>query len=181
MNCPQCREPMQSQPIGDTVVDECGQCRGIWFDPGKIDEIKDELSPELRWLDFRIWRREAQFQVEFDPLYCPRCGDIPLTTLTEGASMASLRFCTQCRGRWLEVADFARIIEALVRELNAKTTTDYIQASLKQASELFTGSKDFISEWRDLQSVLRLLKHRFFVENPNLDSMLQGLQKSLPL
>ena len=181
MNCPQCHEPMQIQPIGDIVVDECKRCRGIWFDPGEIDELKDELSPELRWLDFKIWRREARFQVDFDPLACPRCHDIPLTTLTERESKAFLRFCTRCRGSWLEAVDLARIVEALARELDAKTASDYIQASLKQAAALFTGDKDLISEWQDLQAVLRLLKHRFFVENPNLDSLLQGLQKAMPL
>jgi Zn-finger nucleic acid-binding protein len=181
MDCPQCREPMQNRPIGGILVYECELCRGIWFDPGEIDELKDELSPELRWLDFKIWRRKARFQVKFDPLSCPRCHDIPLTTLTEEESQASLRFCTRCRGSWVQAVDLARIVEALVRELDAKTTSDYIQASLKQALALFTGDKDLISEWHDLQAVLRLLKHRFFVENPKLDSLLQVLQKAMPL
>jgi Zn-finger nucleic acid-binding protein len=181
MNCPQCRQPMQSRLIGDIIVEECCQCRGLWFDPGEIEEIKDELSPELRWLDFKTWRRDAHFQVDFDPLQCPRCHDITLMMLTEEESRASLRFCTQCRGSWLQAADFVRIINTLAAELDTKTTYDYIRTSLGQASALFTGDKDLISEWHDLQAVLRLLKHRFFVENPKLDSLLQGMQKSLPL
>ena len=41
--------------------------------------------------------------------------------------------------------------------------------------------KRFISEWRDLKAVLRTLRHRVFTENPKLRSILEGIQKSLPL
>jgi Zn-finger nucleic acid-binding protein len=172
---------MQNKRLGDVIIDECTSCRGIWFDPGEIDELKDELSPELRWLDFKIWRRQAKFQVETNPLQCPRCRDIALTRLTEEASGAAVRFCAQCRGSWLQTADFVRIVDALIAELDTRTTSEYIQASLQQAVALFRGDKDLISEWRDLKAVLRLLKHRFFVENPGLDNLLQGVQKSMPL
>jgi hypothetical protein len=38
-----------------------------------------------------------------------------------------------------------------------------------------------VSEWRDLKAVLRLLSFRFFADNPKLNSILLGIQKSLPI
>ena len=76
MNCPQCRLPLQKNHLGDAAIEECPQCRGIWFDPKQIDEVKDQIAPDLSWMDFELWRKNADFQVLSDPLYCPRCPDI---------------------------------------------------------------------------------------------------------
>lgn len=34
---------------------------GIWFDKGELAEAKDEVDPDLRWLDFGIRKQEACF------------------------------------------------------------------------------------------------------------------------
>ena len=181
MNCPKCNQPLENKRIGDVFVDECLKCRGIWFDPGEIDTVKDGIEPELRWLDFNLWRAQADFQVESDPLFCPRCEGVALTAVSDPDSATNVRFCTQCGGTWLNANDFARIIEALNAELDSLTATDYLKESLKQAGELVTGKKEPISEWKDLKAVLRLLKYRIFVENPKLGVVMKGLQKTLPL
>lgn len=172
---------MQNKHIGDVTIDECMQCRGIWFDPGEIDEIKDEISSDLRWMDFELWRKKADFKVEFDPLNCPRCKESALTEVAEQVSGTSIRFCAQCRGNWLSVGDFAKIITALTTQVDNRTVSDYIKESLKQAGELLAAKENPISEWQDLKTVLRLLKYRFFVEHPKLKALLEDLQKTLPL
>ncbi|MGA8020570.1 MAG: zf-TFIIB domain-containing protein [Desulfobacterales bacterium] len=181
MNCPKCNQPMENKRMGDVAIDECRKCRGIWFDPGEIDDVKDRIEPEFRWMDFELWRAQAEFKVEFDPLSCPRCRDVALTAVTEKDSTTVVRFCTECGGTWLNVGDLAKIIEALNTELDRRTASDYFKESLKQAAELITGKKDPISEWKDLKVVLRLLKYRIFVENPKLSAVMKGLQKTLPL
>ena len=45
---------MKPLKIGDVQIDECRQCRGIWFGKGELAEAKDEVDPDLRWLDFGI-------------------------------------------------------------------------------------------------------------------------------
>lgn len=49
------------------------------------------------------------------------------------------------------------------------------------AADIFTNPGRFISEWKDLKAVLRMLRYRVFVENPKLRSILAGIQNSLPL
>jgi Zn-finger nucleic acid-binding protein len=181
MDCPKCHQPMESKSIGNVVIDECQKCRGIWFDPGEIDDVKDGIEPELRWLDFELWRAQADFQMEHDPLLCPRCKNVALTAVSEKDSATVVRFCTHCGGTWLNAGDLANIIDALNMELDKRNASDYFKESLKQAVKLVTGKEDPITEWKDLKAVLRLLKYRIFVGNPKLSAVMKGLQKTLPL
>jgi Zn-finger nucleic acid-binding protein len=172
---------MDSKRVGETTIDECPKCRGIWFDPGEIDEIKNLVEPELRWMDFQLWREKAVFQTEYDPFFCPRCPDVALTAIAEKDTELLIRFCTQCGGSWLNAGTLANIIHSLNTEAESRTAADYFKKSLKQAAELFTGEKKLISEWKDLKAVLHLLKYRVFAENPKLTAVMKGLQKTLPL
>ena len=132
MQCPECHQEMQNKTLGDVSIEECPQCRGIWFDPGEIDEVVDNISPDLRWMDFEQWRKKAEFRVALDPLYCPRCRSIPLTTITEKRSGTSVRTCTNCRGSWLNAGELTHIINSLYAEAENTTAAEYFRESLKQ-------------------------------------------------
>ncbi|MGD9329862.1 MAG: zf-TFIIB domain-containing protein [Desulfobacterales bacterium] len=182
MNCPQCDKPMTKKARGDVTLDACRQCRGLWFDSGEVDDLKDQVAPpELSWTDFELWRRKAEFEVASDPLQCPRCPDIALKVMTDKETDTSVRFCPRCKGSWMTAGDFAGIVSALNTEVDHRTTADYFRESLKQAAELIASRENPISEWKDFKAVLRLLKVRFFVENPKFASVVKGFQKSLPL
>jgi len=180
MKCPKCTVPLIRKGIDDIVLDECPQCRGIWFDPGELDALRDEIEPDLRWMNFDIWKKEGDFTVSDLPLGCPKCAR-PLRVTRYETGDVRIRYCPSCRGIWLEHGDFLKIILALSREADEKNTADYIRASLKEASDLVTRPDRLISEWRDLKAVMRLLMYRFFVENPKVKNILVGIQKSLPL
>jgi Zn-finger nucleic acid-binding protein len=173
---------MKKETIGDVVIDECRQCRSLWFDKGEIDAVKDELAPpDLQWADFDYWRRKADFQVAPDPLQCPRCLDTALTTITDTETEAAVRFCPGCEGVWMTAEDFNAIVNALIAELDRRTASEYLRESLKQASIMLATREDPVTDWKHLKSVLRLLKYRFFAENPKLDAIMKGFQKSMPL
>ena len=182
MNCPQCQQPMVKKSRADVTIDACSQCRGLWFDSGEIDDLKDQLTPpELHWTDFDLWRHQAGFEVSLDPLHCPRCPDTALTTIADKQTETTVRFCPLCQGSWMTAEDFAGIVSALSSELDNLTAADYFRESLKQATNLVKSKEESISDWKDLKAVLRLLKFRFFVENPKLDAVMKGFQKSMPL
>jgi Zn-finger nucleic acid-binding protein len=172
---------MQTRNIEAVTVDECSQCRSFWFDTGEIDDIKDELEPDLSWMNFGIWKRHAEFKVTDDLMRCPKCDDIALTAVYDPETDTTVRFCTQCGGVWIKTEDFRKAIENMRREAESLSVSQYIQASLKQAEEIFSGNGDPVSEWRDLKAVLKLLKYRIFVENPKLNAVMIGVQKFLPL
>ena len=181
MRCPTCRKSMKPLKIGDVQIDECRQCKGIWFDKGELAEAKDEVAPDLRWLDFGIWKKEARFHINDDPLKCPRCQKFNMRAINYQGPDIDFTFCPFCEGVWLNAGDFKQILDALGKEAATKSVSDYVKASLKEGAEIFTNPKRVISEWRDLKAVLRMLRYRVFVENPKFRSILVGIQKSLPL
>jgi Zn-finger nucleic acid-binding protein len=181
MDCPNCQIKMDHRETRSTLLDECPKCKGIWFDPGELDKIKDDIEPDLRWLDFDLWKWEGDFRVMVDLLDCPNCRDSKLRALHYDSGDVTVYYCPSCEGIWLQAGDFHKIVSALVKEAESKDVTDYITASVREALEMLKNPDNVISEWQDLKSVLRLLKYRFFVENPKVKSILVGLQKSLPL
>ena len=181
MHCPMCHEAMKPLKIGGVEIDECRQCRGIWFDKGELAEAKDEVDPDLRWLDFGIWKQETRFHINDGPLKCPRCQKNAMREINFRGPDVDFRFCPFCEGVWLNAGDFKKILDTLSEEAESKSVSEYIKVSLKEASEIFTNPKGLISEWKDLKAVLRMLRHRVFIENPKLKNILVGIQKSLPL
>jgi len=181
MDCPNCKIPLTLRKIGDVSVDECSQCRGIWFDKNEVEEAKDEIDPDLRWMDLKIWHQKPRFQVTDQPHHCPKCNSIKMQMITYQEPDIDVLHCPSCEGSWLDANDLEKIIEALNKEADTLSAPDYVKNSLKEASEILTRPQNLVSEWRDLKAVLRLLSYRIFVENPKLKSILVGIQKSLPL
>jgi Zn-finger nucleic acid-binding protein len=181
MNCPNCEIPLTLRKIGRVSVDECPRCRGIWFDKNELEEAKDEIDPELRWMNMQIWHQQPRFQLTDHLHDCPKCKKVKMQLITYQEPDVDVSYCPFCEGSWLDVDDFEKIIDALGKEADSRSAPDYLRDSLKEASEIITNPQSLVSEWRDLKAVLRLLSYRIFVENPKLKSILLGIQKSLPL
>jgi Zn-finger nucleic acid-binding protein len=181
MDCPLCRKAMKPIKAGDFSIDECPECRGLWFDKGELEAFKDEVDPDLRFLDFEIWSSQALFNLNEQPLACPRCRSVAMRALKYQEPDLAVTFCPFCEGVWLNFGDFKDVVEAFRTEAEAKSVPEYVKASLKEASDIVRNPQNLISEWKDLTAVLRMLRHRVFVENPKIRSILVGIQKSLPL
>ena len=183
MECPVCGKSTAMKPlnIGDVSIDECPRCRGLWFDKGELKEFKDEVDPDLRFLGFEIWSQKAIFNINDEPVSCPRCRSVSMRAINFQEPDLNITFCPHCEGVWLNFGDFKDIVEAFSAEAETKRVPEYVKASLKEASDITMNPKNLISEWKDLKAVLRMLRYRVFVENPKFKSILVGIQKSLPL
>jgi Zn-finger nucleic acid-binding protein len=181
MNCPNCGKPLSTCKIGRVTVDECSHCRGIWFDKNELEEAKDEIDPDLRWMDLRIWGRQPRFRIAAQPHDCPKCKNVTMQLITYEQPDIDVLYCPSCEGSWLNSGDLKKIIGALRKEAESISASDYVKESLNEASDILTHPQNLVSEWRELKAVLRLLSYRIFVENPKLKSILLGIQKSLPL
>ena len=181
MKCPKCQIEMETKNVKGVSLDECSRCKGIWFDSGELDKIKEDVDPDVRWIHFDLWKKMGKFQVTFQPLPCPKEHRTNLRSLYFEAVDVKIQFCPTCAGIWLQAGDFNLIVQALIKEAENMEVSDYVRASLKEASEIVVHPKNLISEWRDLKAVLRLLKYRFFTENPEIKDLILGIQKSLPL
>ena len=162
-------------------MDECPGCRGIWFDKNELEDAKDEIDPDLRWMDLRIWQPQPRFQVTGQSHDCPKCKTVTMQLITYEQPDVDVLYCPSCEGSWLSSENLEKLIAALSKEADSKSASEYMKESLKEASDILTRPQNLVSEWRDLKAVLRLLSYRIFVENPKLKSILLGIQKSLPL
>ena len=181
MNCPQCQTPMRESEVGDVTIDECTKCRGMWFDRGNFEEVKDEVLPELGWMEWDEWKDDLEFRVRQNLLHCPKCGDIALTTIRDPKSATEISICTRCQGTWLATGQFINIVNALLEEADRKSAPEYVRILLGQAKEMLSDPDAMRVEWKDFRTVLKLLYRRFFVEHPKLKGTLVGIQDSLPL
>jgi Zn-finger nucleic acid-binding protein len=171
---------MTVKEIGEVKIDECPQCQGMWFDQGEFRAAKDQADPDLNWMDFDIWKHEDRFQISAHPLKCPK-DDNPMVAVDYDETGVEIDVCPTCRGIWLDKGEFAKIITALVQELETKDVSDYVKASLEEAKEVVTGPDKFASEWKDFTTVLRLLQYRIFSEKPRLLTELIDGQKGAPI
>ncbi|NNG01528.1 MAG: hypothetical protein HKM93_19225 [Desulfobacteraceae bacterium] len=178
--CPKCEVELTQTGIGSVEVDECEQCKGVWFDKDELRQAKDMTDADLNWMDFDIWKHEDRFKVKPSAINCPVC-KTKTQTIDYGSSTIEVDYCPSCQGIWLEEHEFKKIIDSLELELVSKSFSDYIKASIEEAKEIVSGPESFISEWKDFLTVLRMMQYRMFVENPKLLNTITAVQNTNPL
>jgi Zn-finger nucleic acid-binding protein len=172
---------MKQRSVSEISFNECPACRGMWFDQGELDEVKDEVMPEMSWLDIDNWLEETDFITRQSAFSCPRCNDTTLATIQEKGSPTTIEICPRCEGTLLAAGQFLNLINSLLDDAHGKTVSEYAQMSLQQAKELFTRGDIKDSDWQGLKLILALLKQRIILKHPKVKSLLFGLQKSLPI
>jgi Zn-finger nucleic acid-binding protein len=180
MECPNDGTSLETHTIHSINVEECLQCRGLWFEEGEFRKAKDESEADLNWLDFDLWSDRESFTTDWSSRKCPQCGK-NLATISYGGTGVAVDYCAGGHGVWLDKGEFQTIIDALKAEVSSKTVSDYVTSSLDEATELLTGDEGFISEWKDLLTVVRLLQYRVLVENPKVAELLTALHSKSPL
>jgi len=180
MNCPYCSIKLREKTIGEVEIDECQECKGVWFEQDELRQAKDATDKDLRWMDFEIWKHKDRFSARPAKLKCPQCSKT-LVTIQYANTKVEVDCCPTCKGTWLDYGELEEIVDALNNELLSKPFSEYIRASIEEAKEILTGPEGFISEWKDFTTVLRMMKYRFFAENPDLVDKALAIQKSIPI
>ncbi len=176
MKCPHCDIELKPK----LNVDECDNCKGIWFEKDELRQAKDIKDPDLNWMDFEIWKHEDKFKAKTKELPCPQCNQ-SLMAIDYNNSDVEIDYCPECKGIWLDKDEFEKIINALTNELLSKSFSGYIKASLEEAKEIITGPESLLSEWKDFSTVLRMMQYRLFTGNPPLLDNIRNLQKISPI
>jgi Zn-finger nucleic acid-binding protein len=179
MECPIDGSTLETHTVHSINIEECVQCRGLWFEEGELRKAKDESDPDRKWLDFDLWSDQESFTTDWSSRKCPQC-DKNMAMISYGATGVIVDYCAEGHGIWLDKGEFRAIIEALDKEIISKDISDYVTASLEEAKEIFVGDEGFVSEWKDFLTVTRLLQYRVFVENPKVAELLIALQRTSP-
>jgi Zn-finger nucleic acid-binding protein len=118
MDCPRCRKPLHSQRSGETEIDTCAECGGLFLDRGELNRI----APTGGDLEYSTLHGETFHHADcFPPADCPRC---------DGTTMVPVEFivhtkiildhCRSCEGFWLDGRELERIRDE-VRELDEES------------------------------------------------------------
>ena len=180
MKCPGCDITLTEKSIEGVKVEECSQCKAVWFEDGQLREAKDIAEPDTNWMDFDIFKHEDLFKPEPRNLPCPKCSQ-NMVAIDYDNTGVIINCCPQCRGTWLEKGEFKQIIDALNTELANKPIADYVKAGIGEAAEIVAGPESFISEWKDFSTFFMMLQYRILVEKPELRQTLINIQKANPM
>ena len=180
MNCPDCEGVLETIDFHGIKIDECGDCKGRWFDRGELRLAKDKQDDDIRWLDFDPFGKDAEsLSVASEGKECPKCSK-KMKSLTYRKSKIIIDKCSDCEGVWLDHGEFTKIVEFLNEIVLTKPAGEYAKDTFKQFLEIFTGPEGPISEAKDFLSVIWLLQLRIAVENPALTEASQNIYKNTP-
>lgn len=141
--CPVCPGlPMRKIEVGtgpgQTKLDECGRCGGIWFDAGEVDRLRRLGARAIErhvTLKQEAYRKrcgscDASYLRNADRcpackapnlLRCPGCTELLEPTRTGGIT---LDVCRRCRGVWFDSVELKEVWNtALVQHRGARPTT----------------------------------------------------------
>ena len=70
MQCPKCDARMFEITYKGITIDRCADCRGIWFDDGEAERLKNEWMSEF--LDDGDPKKGKEYDA-IENVHCPRC------------------------------------------------------------------------------------------------------------
>ena len=75
MDCPKCNSEMKEHTLstlsGGVTVDRCTNCKGLWFDIGEAEQLKDKwMSDYIDSGDPDVGKEQNLIR----DINCPRCG-----------------------------------------------------------------------------------------------------------
>ena len=75
MKCPKCEATMEEHTLstlsGGVTVDRCANCKGMWFDLGEAEQLKDKwMSDYIDSGDPEVGKEQNKIR----DINCPRCG-----------------------------------------------------------------------------------------------------------
>lgn len=179
MKCPVDETTLEKHKIHSIDIEGCPRCRGLWFEKGELQDMKDIEEFDLRWMDFELWSDQNAFDAQWSSRPCPVCNK-NMAAILYANTEVTVDYCVDEHGIWLDKGEFEKIIDSLQHELITMSLPEYIAASLEEAKEIISGDEGFVHEWKDFSTVMRFLQYRILAENPKLADVLTALSRSLP-
>jgi len=102
IRCPKCRSDMEQIDYEGTEIDRCTICKGIWFDAGEFDVMRDRQAAAAIDIGDAITGRQSN---TIDRYQCPRCGGGMLQVVDPKQTDIRYETCTSCRGSYLDAGE----------------------------------------------------------------------------
>jgi len=116
MRCPKCRTDMEQVEIDGVEIDRCKYCKGIWFDAGESDVLRNEDAAAA--IDIGDARSGKKLN-EIDRYRCPRCNGAMLRMVDPQQTHIWYEECASCKGSFFDAGEF--------KDLSQHTISDFFR------------------------------------------------------
>jgi len=102
MRCPKCRADMEQIEFEGTEIDRCEICRGIWFDAGEIELMRDNRAAvAIDTGDANVGKQSTAI----DRYPCPRCSGSMVRVVDPQQRHIWYETCGSCGGSFLDAGE----------------------------------------------------------------------------
>ncbi|MGE0376470.1 MAG: zf-TFIIB domain-containing protein [Planctomycetaceae bacterium] len=101
MRCPRCADDsLRERTVPDLAIhlDVCGDCDGVWYDGGELEQLMTLAKEELHVLDVAAPSERL----------CPRCLR-EMFVFNFPQTLVTVDMCGHCRGLWLDANEAEQI------------------------------------------------------------------------
>ena len=109
LTCPDCAVPLAAVDLGQTPINECGRCCGIWLETTTFERICSNSEEQSAVLG-RPVPQEVDLKKPWRYLPCPRCQRLMQRVNFAGQSGVIVDICRE-HGTWFEREELRKIIE----------------------------------------------------------------------
>lgn len=105
MQCPKCSAETEETYYDEVRVDRCTNCKGLWFDSGELETLRQDT-----WMaDYIVDTGDARVGKQFNrvqDIHCPRCSAIMLEEHDEDQPHILYERCPNGHGTFLDAGEF---------------------------------------------------------------------------
>ena len=102
MRCPKCRSDMEQINYEGTEIDRCTICKGIWFDAGEIEFLRDrQAATAIDTGDAKT----GKLSNTIDSYQCPRCSGAMVRVVDPKQIHIWYETCNSCQGSYLDAGE----------------------------------------------------------------------------
>ncbi len=106
MHCPKCNAKMIQSSVetlsGKVVIDQCSSCKGLWFDSGEAEQLKESWMSDF--VDLGSPRTGKKFN-RVRNLKCPRCSKPATKVVYAKQSHLEFEACAD-HGIFMDASEF---------------------------------------------------------------------------
>ncbi len=114
MNCPKCQNDMEAIEYGGVEVDRCRNCKGIWFDVGEIEWLRDKDAATTIDTGDPL---KGRLTNEIDWYRCPRCDGGMMRKVDPQRTHINYEECTSCKGSFFDAGEFADLTQDTIAKV----------------------------------------------------------------
>jgi Zn-finger nucleic acid-binding protein len=116
MKCPRDGSVLETKTFGQTSVEACPLCRGMFFEHGHLNAAVEPTPGDLEFST--VDGDSFEHRDDYGPIACPRDGASMSKVDFNVDSEIILDYCRTCGGFWLDEKELASINEE-VKRLNS--------------------------------------------------------------